>query len=385
MHPERPYLVDFDIDSVPSPCFVVDLGALRRNAEILGRLSSLSGAKVLLALKGFALSSVFRHLKPHLSGVCASSPNEARLGRECFGGEVHTYSPAFSLETLDRCLECSDHVVFNSFGQLEAFAPRVRSRGLSLGLRVNPQFSEGRVPIYDPCAPGSRLGVPIDQLSPKHLEGLDGLHFHALCEQGADVLLRTVTILEDHFGEALSGLEWLNLGGGHHITQPDYDLDALICLCQRLREDYGVQVILEPGEAVAINTGALVTRVLDLPRNEIALAVLDCSVSCHLPDVLEMPYRAEIRGAALAGEHEHLYRLGGQSCLAGDVLGDYSFPAPLALGQRLLLEDMSHYTMVKTTTFNGVDLPSIATYEPESGEISVLRSSSYEDFSSRLA
>lgn len=385
MHPERPYLVDFDIESVPSPCFVVDLGALRRNAAILGRLSSESGAKVLLALKGFALTSVFECLKPHVSGVCASSPNEARLGRECFGGEVHSYSPAFSSEALDRCLAFSDHVVFNSLGQLDAFAPRVRSRGLSLGLRVNPLYSEGRVPIYDPCAPGSRLGVPIGQLSSEHLKALDGLHMHALCEQGADVLVRTMEVLEGHFGEALSSLGWLNLGGGHHITQPDYDLDALVMLCQRLRRDYGVQVILEPGEAVAINTGALVTRVLDLPHNQISLGVLDCSVSCHLPDVLEMPYRAEIRGGALPGEHEHLYRLGGQSCLAGDVLGDYSFPFPLRLGQRLLLEDMSHYTMVKTTTFNGVDLPSIAIYEPETGEVEVLRAPSYEDFSSRLA
>jgi carboxynorspermidine decarboxylase len=384
LHPERLYLQGFDPASVPSPCYVVDLGALRRNAEILGKVSRESGAKILLALKGFALTAAFDALKPHVVGVCASSPNEAELGKTFFGGEVHTYSPAFSLDSLERCLPFSDHLVLNSPSQVKRFNDRVRSAKVSLGLRVNPQYSEGQVPLYDPCAPGSRLGTPLEQLSAQDLEAVDGLHLHALCEQGADVLERTVQVVEAHFGSALSRLSWLNCGGGHHITQPDYDVQRLIELCCRLKQDYGVQVILEPGEAVAIHTGALVASVLECAHNEMDLAILDCSVTCHMPDVLEMPYRAEILGASKRDHLPFSYRLGGQSCLAGDVLGDYSFSEPLQVGQRLVLEDMSHYTMVKTTTFNGVDLPSIALYEPKTQSVEVVREFGFQDFAHRL-
>jgi carboxynorspermidine decarboxylase len=396
MHPERPYLQGFNSEMSPSPCYIVDLGALRRNAEILKHVADTSGAKVLLALKGFSLSATFPMLRDYLSGVCASSPHEAQLGREKFSGageahEVHTFSPAFSEADFETCLKLSDHMVLNSFAQYERYGQRIRSAGKELGLRVNPKYSEGEVDLYDPCAEGSRLGIPIEQFKAHSLEKdgellIDGLHMHTLCEQGSDVLERTVAVLEAKLAPLLHKVKWLNLGGGHHITQPDYDIERLIKLLKRLRDQYGVQVYLEPGEAVAINTGAMVTTVLETQRNgNMDIAILDTSVTCHLPDVLEMPYRASILGAGMPQEKKYTFRLGGQSCLAGDVLGDYSFDEPLKVGQRLFLEDMSHYTMVKTTTFNGIGLPSIALWDAEENKLEVTKTFDYEDFASRLS
>lgn len=385
MHPERPYLQGLAIDDLPSPSFVVDVCALERNAKILGSVAEATGAKVLLALKGYALSATFPILKPYLSGVCASSSDEARFGREKFAGEVHTFSPAYSEADFETCLAYSDHMVLNSFAQLKTYGERVKRAGKALGLRVNPMYSEGEVELYDPCALNSRLGIPWDQFEGQCLDGVDGLHMHALCEQNSDVLERTVAVIEDKLGSVLHGMKWLNLGGGHHITQPDYDIERLKRLLLRLKETYDVQVYLEPGEAVAIHTGAMVCSVLEIQNNGMDLAILDTSVTCHLPDVLEMPYRAHIAGSGESGEKKHLYRLGGQSCLAGDVLGDYSFDEPLQVGQRLLLEDMSHYTMVKTSTFNGIRLPSIGLWDPRSSTYTLCRRFDYEDFANRLA
>ena len=384
MHPERPYLVDLDPQQVPSPCFVVDVEALERNGRILGGVQKASGAKVLLALKGFALTAAFPWLKPHLSGTCASSPHEARLGKEHFGKEVHTYSPAFTPESLEACLQYSDHIVFNSVAQVKEHSSRVRGAGGQVGLRLNPRHSEGEVELYDPCAPRSRLGAVVESLKDLSPQAIDGLHIHTLCEQGVDALERTVSVLERDFSIWLEKVRWLNLGGGHHITQPGYEIHRLIDLLGHLKERYDLQLYLEPGEAAAIHSGAFVTRVLDLTHNEVDIAILDASVTCHLPDVLEMPYRAEIRGAGQPGEHPHHYRLGGQSCLAGDVAGDYSFVEPLRRDQALLFEDMSHYTMVKTTTFNGVPLPSIALWHPREQRLEVVRRFSYDDFLQRL-
>jgi carboxynorspermidine decarboxylase len=364
---------------------VVDVGALQRNAEILRGVAEASGAKILLALKGFALSATFPLLKKYLSGVCASSPHEAQLGRELFGAEVHSFSPAFNEDDFESCLELSDHMVLNSWNQVKRYGSRVKAANKQLGLRVNPQYSEGEIELYDPCARGSRLGTPIDQIKGRDLSGLDGLHMHTLCEQGADVLERTVEVLEAKLGAELHDMKWLNLGGGHHITQPHYDVDRLQKLLKRLSEQYDLQLYLEPGEAVAINTGSMVTTVLDTMKNGLRVAILDTSVTCHLPDVLEMPYRPEIVGAGEPEKKAYTYRLGGQSCLAGDVLGDYSFDSKLIPGQRLVLEDMSHYTMVKTTTFNGIRLPSIALWHPQEKRLEVTKNFGYEDFRSRLS
>jgi carboxyaminopropylagmatine decarboxylase len=380
----------FDARRVPSPCFVVDELAVEHNLRILDRVQRASGAKILLALKAFAMWSLAPLVSRYLKGTCASGLHEARLGREEFGGEVHVYSPAFTEPDLAEILEISDHVVFNSSAQWERFQPLARAAaarrpGLRFGLRVNPEHSEGAAPIYDPCAPYSRLGMPRARFPADRLDGISGLHFHTLCEQDFAPLERTVAAFEAKFGEFIGRMEWINFGGGHHITRQDYDVDALIRLVVDFRTRHGVQLYLEPGEAIAINTGVLVAEVLDLPWNGMPLAILDTSATCHMPDTLEMPYHAQLTGAAAPGEHAHTYRLGGQTCLAGDVIGDYSFPAPLQVGQRLVFEDMAHYTMVKTTTFNGIRLPSIAIWNSETDALRVVRDFGYEEFKRRLS
>lgn len=375
-------------ERIPSPAFVIDLGALRHNLRILQEVQSRARCKILLALKGFATWSTFPLVRRALPGVAASSLHEARLGREEFGGEVHTYAPAFADETFDEILELSDHLIFNSTRQWQRFRERALGRAPSkrFGLRVNPEHSEVEVPIYDPCAPGSRLGITSDALDRAALAGLSGLHFHTLCELGADALERTLAAVEQKFGDLLPDMEWVNFGGGHHITRPGYDLDRLVNLVGRFRKRWNVDVILEPGEAIAIRTGVLVSRVLDTGTSGgVNFAILDTSATNHMPDVLEMPYRPEIIGAGSPGEKAHTYRLGGLSCLAGDVVGDYSFAAPLEPGQRLVFLDMSHYSMVKTTNFNGVTLPSIALYEPEGHRLEVVRRFDYESYRSRLS
>jgi carboxynorspermidine decarboxylase len=379
-----------DARRVPSPCYVVDEVAVEDNLRILGRVQEASGARILLALKAFSMWSLAPLVARYLRGTCASGLHEARLGREEFGGEVHTFSPAFTESDLGEILEISDHVVFNSPSQWDRYrsmarAAAARRPGLRLGLRVNPEHSEGTVPIYDPCAPYSRLGMPRARFPADRLDGITGLHFHTLCEQNFAPLARTVAAFEAKFGEFIPRMEWINFGGGHHITRADYDVDGLVRLLIDFRERHGVQLYLEPGEAIAINTGVLVAEVLDLPWNGMPLAILDTSATCHMPDTLEMPYRAHILGSGNAGEYAHTYRLGGQTCLAGDVIGDYSFREPLQVGQRLVFADMAHYTMVKTTTFNGIALPSIAVWNSETDALRVVRQFGYDEFKRRLS
>jgi carboxynorspermidine decarboxylase len=384
---DRSYLVDFDPRRVPSPAYVVDRGALERNLLILDSVQQRTGCHILLALKGFAMFRVFPLIRRYLKGVCASSPHEARLGREEFRGEVHGHAPAYSEADLRELLTLCDHLVFNSFSQWERFQPLIAGcpSPPQFGLRVNPLHSETDVAIYDPCAPGSRLGISREQFAGKSIEGISGLHFHTLCEKGADALARTAEAFEAQFQDILPAMQWLNLGGGHHITKPFYDLDLLCEVVDHFRKKYDLTVYLEPGEAIAIHTGALITTVLDIVENDGLIAILDTSVTCHMPDVLEMPYRPDIRGAGQAGELAHTYRLGGVSCLAGDVLGTYSFARPLQVGDRLIIEDMSHYTMVKATTFNGVRLPAIVLYEPEADAVEIVREFGYEDYRMRLS
>ena len=373
------------LELAPSPAFVVDLGRLRHNLSILAEVQRRSGARILMALKAFAMWSVFPLIRETLHGVCASSPWEARLGREEFGREVHSFAAAFKEEDVRQLLRVSNHLVFNSFHQLERFRPLWEQSGVSIGLRVNPEHSEGHTAIYDPCAPNSRLGIPLAEFEGRSLSGVQGLHFHTLCEQLFDPLFRTAKVFEEKFGELLTGMKWLNLGGGHHITSEGYDIDGLVALVRHFQEKYGVQVYLEPGEAVVIGTGVLVGEVLDIVHNGMDIAILDVSATCHMPDVLEMPYRPGIFGGCVPGAQPHTYRLGGPSCLAGDVIGDWSFERPLKAGDRLAFEEMSHYTMVKTTTFNGIQHPAICTYEPDTEELTVVRRFGYEDFKSRLS
>lgn len=392
-------MTGIDIDRIlqlsPSPAYVVDLGRLRHNLAILDDVQQRSGARILMALKAFSMWSVFPLIRQTLHGVCASSPWEARLGREEFGGEVHSFAAAFKESDVVELLQISNHLVFNSFGQLERFRPLwEKEQGrVSIGLRVNPEHSEGQTAIYDPCAPCSRLGIPYSEFALRlrsgtalrPLSGVEGLHFHTLCEQLFEPLERTARAFEEKFGQFLHGMKWLNLGGGHHITREGYDIDGLVELVTYFREKYNLTVYLEPGEAVAIGTGILVGEVLDVVNNGMEIAILDISATCHMPDILEMPYRPGITGGFDPGEKPHTYRLGGASCLAGDVIGDWSFEQPLHPGDRLAFEDMSHYTMVKTTTFNGIQHPHICTFESETEELKVVRSFGYEDFKQRLS
>jgi carboxynorspermidine decarboxylase len=384
-------LTGIDIDKIlqlaPSPAYVVDLGRLRHNLAIIDEVQRRSGARILLALKAFAMWSVFPLIRETLHGVCASSPWEARLGREEFGREVHSFAAAFKESDVVELLRTSNHLVFNSFAQLERFRPlweQAQGR-VSVGLRVNPEHSEGAVSIYDPCAPKSRLGIPRREFEGRSLKGVEGLHFHTLCEQLFEPLARTAAVFEEKFGEFLPQMQWLNLGGGHHITREGYDVDALVELVKYFRGKYGVEVYLEPGEAIAIGTGVLISEVLDVVRNDMEIAILDVSGTCHMPDVLEMPYRPGIKDGFDPGEQAFTFRLAGASCLAGDVIGDWSFARHLAAGDRLAFLDMAHYTMVKTTTFNGIQHPHICTFEPRTGELKVVRSFGYEDFKSRLS
>ena len=377
----------FDPRAVPSPCFLVDAARLRANAAILERVRAATGCRILLALKAFAMWSAFGHLRWALDGVCASSPNEARLGREEFGGEVHAFAAAYSPASLTEIVRHADHVVFNSLGQLERLRPVIETapRRVGLALRVHPGRSEGHTPIYDPCAPGSRLGILREELGDSLPEGVEGLHFHALCQHGADALERILTAFEERFARFLPGLSYVNFGGGHHITRPGYDLGLLTRLIRDFQERHGLRVYLEPGEAAALDAGFLVAEVLDVVERGTPQAILDTAVPCHMPDVLEMPYRPHIVGSGLPGEKPFTYRLGGVSCLAGDVAGDYSFDRPLAVGDRLVFTDMAIYSMVKTNTFNGVDLPAILLLEPGEAKPRLVRSFGYPDFKERLS
>jgi carboxynorspermidine decarboxylase len=379
----------FDPRRVPSPCFVVDEAAIEENLRILDRVQRASGAKILLALKAFSMWHLAPLVARYLCGTCASGLYEARLGHEQFGGEVHTFSAAYTERDLREILGISHHVVFNSFGQWQRFQPivqaaRARRPELRFGLRVNPEHSEGKNPLYDPAAPHSRLGIPRSAFH-GDLTGISGLHFHTLCEEDFPPLERTVAAFEEKFGEFIPGMEWINFGGGHHITRADYQVDDLIRLLCDFRDRHRVQLYLEPGEAIALDAGVLVTEVLDLTWNGMPIAILDTSATCHMPDVIEAPYRPRIIDAGKPNEHPHVYRLGGQTCLAGDVIGDYSFARPLRVGDRLVFEDMALYTMVKTTTFNGIPLPRIAVWNSADDTVRMVREFGYEDFKNRLS
>lgn len=375
-------------EETPSPCYVLDLQRLKANLALLEAVQERSGCKILCALKGFAMHNVFPILSRTLAGVCASGPHEAQLGSEKFGKEVHVFAPAFSPRDLEELLPIAHHISFNSFNQWNAHRETIATSKypISCGLRVNPGYSEVEVEIYDPCAKGSRLGIPRSEFEGQSLERIEGLHFHALCEQGSDTLERVLSSFEEQFGHWLPQMKWVNFGGGHHITSPTYDRERLVrVLCDFRKRHPNLEVYLEPGEAVAINTGVLVATVMDVIRNEVDIAILDISATCHMPDILEMPYRPEIVDASLPGKHPHTYRLGGLSCLAGDVIGDYSFKVPLKPGDRIQFLDMAHYTMVKTTTFNGIKHPSIATWDPETMTFQVVREFGYEDYKNRLS
>lgn len=379
-----------DVANLPTPCYVVDRFLLEKNLQILNSVQQKSGAKVLLALKGFAMFHFAPLISKYLSGVCASGLCEAQLGRDYFAGEVHTFSAAFAPCDMADVLRLSDHIIFNSFNQWQRFLPEIHSAKkinphLQVGLRVNPQQSEGAVALYDPSAKGSRLGIIRQHFDGKDLAGISGLHFHNLCEQDVPPLKRTILAIEKQWGDILSKMDWVNFGGGHHITRAGYQVDDLIELIVDFRKKWGVEVILEPGEAVALGSGVYVSEVLDLIENEIDIAIIDGSCTTHMPDVLEMPYRPEILGAFLPHQKKYTYRIGGLSCLAGDVVGDYSFDRPLQIGDKLVFMDMAHYTMVKTTTFNGVKLPSLVAWDSEIDQITLVKQFGYEDFKNRLS
>lgn len=378
--------IDIDISTLPSPAYLVDERLLKKNLETLNYVQERSGAKILLAQKGFSMHALYPLVGQYLHGVTSSSLFEARLGFEEMGKEVHVYAPAYMDREFDELLSYTDHIVFNSFDQWNRFKDRVQNapKQISCGIRVNPEYSEIEVPLYDPCYNFSRMGVTLPNFRPEELEGIDGLHFHTMCEQNSDTLERTLKVVEEKFGQYLHGMKWLNFGGGHHITRPDYDLEKLISCILHMKETYNVEIYLEPGEAVALNTGYLVATVLDTMHNGMDIAILDTSAECHMPDVLAMPYRPNIIGSGQPGEYPYTYRLGGMTCLAGDVIGDYSFPEPLKYGDKLVFLDMAHYSMVKNHMFNGVNLPAIASFNEEEG-LKVIREFEYSDFSNRLS
>jgi carboxynorspermidine decarboxylase len=376
-----------DIAQVPTPAYVLEETRLKANLRLLGRIQRESGGKIILALKGFAFWSAFPWVREVLHGATASSLHEAMLAKEEMGREVHVYSVAYSDAEFPQILALADHLVFNSFSQWRRFKPLVMAakaagKQVSCGIRVNPGHSEVDTPLYDPCYTGSRLGVTIAEFRPDELDGIDGLHFHAHCGNNSDTLERVLASFEALYGSFLPGLKWVNFGGGHHITKAGYDFERLIRLIRDFRSKHGVDVYLEPGEAVGWRTGPLVASVLDIVHNGMAIAILDTSATAHMPDTLEMPYRPEIRGAADPGVLAHTYRLGGVTCLAGDVIGDWSFAEPLHVGDKLVFEDMIHYTIVKNTTFNGIKLPSLCIWT-EDGELQIKRQFGYEAYKTR--
>ncbi|QSX08852.1 carboxynorspermidine decarboxylase [Alkalibacter rhizosphaerae] len=376
-----------DFQKVPTPCYVVDEELIKRNLEILRSVQDRTGCSILLALKGFSMHALFPLIGEYLKGITSSSLFEARLGFEKMGKEVHAYAPAFVEEDFDELLGYVDHLVFNSFAQWTKYKEKVNSltdKKVECGIRVNPQYSEIATPIYNPCYINSRLGVTLENFREDLLDGLDGLHFHTLCEQNSDTLERTIQVVDEKFGPYLKNMKWLNFGGGHHITRDDYDVEALVRSIEFMRDKYDLQIYLEPGEAIALNTGYLVGSVLDIVENGMEIAIMDTSAACHMPDVLEMPYRPNIIGSGQPGEYAYTYRLGGNTCLAGDIIGDYSFKEPLKPGDKLVFCDMAHYTMVKNNMFNGVNLPSIALHSKERG-LEILRTFGFEDYAGRLS
>ena len=378
------------IHEIPTPAYVLDEEKLKKNLEILKSVSQRAGCKILLAQKAFSMFCEYPLIGQYLAGTTASGLYEARLGYEEMGRENHIFSPAYRESEIDEIAEICGHIIFNSFSQLRKYKEKCRGKA-SIGLRINPECStqEGHA-IYDPCAPGSRLGIPFETFQreitaePKLLEGVEGLHFHTLCEQNADALKKTLEAVEVKFAPYLSQMKWLNMGGGHHITREDYDVECLIRCVRHMKETYGLEIYLEPGEAIALNAGYLVTEVMDVVENGIKILILDASAACHMPDVLEMPYRPPLKDSGLPGEKEYTYRLSSCTCLAGDVIGDYSFDREIHPGDRLYFEDMAIYSMVKNNTFNGIGLPCLAVMD-EDKNCRVIKEFGYRDFKERLS
>lgn len=373
------------IEEVPTPAYVIDEAKLVNNLEILKSVQERTGCKVLLAQKAFSMYATYPLISQYLAGTTASGLYEAKLGREEFGGEVHVFAPAFKDADLEEILEIADHIVFNSERQLRKHGDKCREAGVSVGLRINPECStQGDHALYDPCTVGSRFGVTIDKFSPDLIDMVDGLHFHTLCEQDADDLKITLAAVEEKFGPYLHKLKWLNMGGGHHVTREGYQLAILIDCIQHIQTTYGLEVYIEPGEAIALNAGYLVTEVLDIVENGIETLVLDASATCHMPDVLEMPYRPPLRHGFEAGEKVYTYRLSSNTCLTGDIIGDYSFEKPVEIGGKLYFEDMAIYSFVKNNTFNGIGLPSLVLMD-QTGDCRIIKEFGYEDFKERLS
>ncbi len=372
------------IMELTTPCYVVDEAKLTHNLELLRGVQERTGAKILLAQKAFSCYHVYPLIGEYLSGTACSGLYEAKLGYEQMGRENHVFSAAYRESEIDEIISYCGHIIFNSFTQLDRYRERVLAAGKKIGLRINPEFStqEGHE-IYDPCSPKSRLGITRKNFNTDDLQGVTGLHFHTLCEQNSDDLEKTLNAVEENFGDILPQMEWINFGGGHHITRPDYDIPRLERCIRRMQEKYGLEVYLEPGEAIALNAGYLVTEVLDLIENDMPIAILDTSAACHMPDVLEMPYRPPLINSGEANEKAYTYRLGSQTCLAGDSIGEYSFDEPLKIGDRLVFSDMAIYSMVKNNTFNGMPLPSIMLLRKD-GTVEALREFGYDDFKERL-
>lgn len=381
----------FDLNRVPSPAFVVDAAAVRRNLAVLKDVRDRSGIRMLAALKAFSMWALGPTIAAYLDGVCASGLYEARLGREEYApagtGEVATYCAGYKAADLPEICALSDHVIFNSPGQHARFRPildaaRAQGHRFDVGLRINPLHAEGEVAKYDPCQPHSRLGFPVDQLRPEHLDGIDGIHFHSLCEQDFVPLARTWAALEPSIKGHFGRLKWLNFGGGHHITRADYQREDLIAFLRQVKAASGLELYLEPGEAVALDAGILVGEILDVIDNGMPVAVTDISATCHMPDVIEAPYRPAMLHEVPGGP---VVRLGGPSCLAGDVIGDFALPVPAEPGQRIAFLDQAHYSMVKTNTFNGVPLPAIWLWDSKTDALREVRRFDYTDFKTRLS
>ena len=373
-----------ELKKLQTPCYVIDEEKLIQNLEILHGVEQRTGAKILLAQKAFSCYHVYPVIGKYLSGTACSGLFEARLGFEEMGKENHVFSAAYREAEIDEIISYCGHIILNSFTQLDKYRDRVLTAGKKIGLRINPELStqEGHE-IYDPCSPKSRLGITNKNFRRDDLDGVTGLHFHTLCEQNSDDLERTLQAIEEKFGDILPKMEWINFGGGHHITREDYDIQLLEKCIKRMQDKYGLEVYLEPGEAIALNAGFLVTEVLDLTENDMPIAILDTSAACHMPDVLEMPYRPPLIGSGENGEKPYSYRLGSQTCLAGDVIGEYSFDEPLNIGDKLVFGDMAIYSMVKNNTFNGMPLPDIV-LRKSNGTFETLKKFSYDNFRTRL-
>ena len=371
----------FDLNRVPSPAFVVDEVAIRRNLAILADVKARSGAKVLSAMKAFSMWELAPVVGEYLDGVCTSGLWEARLAREKYQGEIATYCAGYKEADMAEIVSISDHVIFNSPYQHQRFASFLND-SVDVGLRINPEHAEGEVAKYDPCSPGSRLGFPVSQLKPEHMDGVSGLHFHTLCEQDFEPLQRTWESLKTKIAPYFGQLTWLNFGGGHHITRADYQRDDLVAFIKSVRSETGLDVYLEPGEAIALDAGILVGELLDVFENGLPVGITDISATCHMPDVIEAPYRP-----AMLGERDEgpIIRLGGPSCLAGDIIGDYSLPCPAKPGARFAFLDQAHYSMVKTNTFNGVPLPSIWLWNSDTDELRCVREFDWTEFRDRLS